>query len=813
MRLAGRENLPNRYTPRLKVGDVHMASEEKIREMIRDRAKDVSSSCLVTSCRVWLQVRDVMSAEVSTIGPAETMASAANQMAANNVSSLVVVEKDAVVGIITEKDFLDKVISNGKCAAEVAVRDVMSSPVVSVSPAITVLEAGHIAEQRHVKRLPVIDDTGLVGIVTQTDLIRVLTSYGMWRDVAEIMTKSVATVQRDAMVAEAASTMAARGISGIVVMQADKVAGMLTERDILKRVIATGREPHRVKVEEVMSSPVVSVLPYFSVFSASRTMEKMHVRRLVVEDNRWLCGVVTQTDIFRAVEDRWRREEEKNLKSLEESDTCVYTLDLDLRTTYVNPAFMRLLEISDPAEVVGKLFLPEQFWFDPRERKRFLKDHRKDTFQISDLTLKATSGRRVDITVYSSVTRNAHNQIDGSQGVVHDITGKKELIAIKEAQKALAASEERYRRITEAVTDYVYTVRFESGRPVETVHGQASVAVTGYTPEELKANPTLWLNMVHPEDLEVVREQLSRCICGQDVKPIEHRIIRKDGNIRWIRRTLVPSFDSQARLLSYDGLLQDITELKIAEQVQLQLLAELELATEELRDFAYVASHDLKAPLRGINALAGWLSSDYGDKLGDEGKEHIKLLMARVKRMYNLIDGVLQYSHIARKEKNVTVDLNEVISEVLTELDMPDNIEIVIERQLPIVVCGRNSVKQVFYNLLNNAVNFMNRPDGKIVISWTDEHSYWKFSVVDNGPGIEEKHFDKIFKILQTLSPRDTIESTGVGLTIAKKIVEFYGGRIWVQSMLDKGSTFLFTLPKERRPGANSRMSATVVAG
>ncbi len=390
--------------------------------------------------------------------------------------------------------------------------------------------------------------------------------------------------------------------------------------------------------------------------------KRSHVRRLVVEDNGWLCGVVTQTDIFRAVEEKWRQEEEKNIKSLDESDACIYTLDLKGRTTYVNPAFMRLLGVDDGSEIIGKPFLPEQFWFDPQERGRFIKEIKRGCVHISDLTLKTSSGKRVDVTVYSSFTKNIHSQVDGSQGVVHDITAKKDLVTLKEAQKALAASEERYRRITEAVTDYLYTVRFASGRPVETVHSQASVAVTGYSPEEFKANPTLWLNIVHPEDLEVVREQVSRCISGQDCGPVEHRIVRKDGNIRWVRRTLVPSFDSQGNILSYDGLLQDITELKVAEQVQMQLLDELEQATEELRDFAYVASHDLKAPLRGISALAGWMSTDYGDKLGDDGKEHIKLLLARVKRMYNLIDGVLEYSQVARKEKSVEVDLNEVVS-------------------------------------------------------------------------------------------------------------------------------------------------------
>lgn len=270
----------------------------------------------------------------------------------------------------------------------------------------------------------------------------------------------------------------------------------------------------------------------------------------------------------------------------------------------------------------------------------------------------------------------------------------------------------------------------------------------------------------------------------------------------------MPHFDSQGKLLTYDGLLQDITELKLAEQVQMQLLAEVEQTTEELKDFAYIASHDLKAPLRGISALAGWISADYGDKLGDEGRAQIGLLLTRVKRMHSLIDGVLQYSRLSRtKEKSVKVDLNEVVSEVVAELAPPENVEIVVGKTLPVITCGRNSIRQVFYSLLNNAVTFMDKPDGKVEINWGEEHGFWKFSVCDNGPGIEEKHVERIFKVFQTLLPADGIESAGVGLTITKKVVELYGGKIWVKSKPGQGSTFFFTLPKEPKQ-LNTRRGA-----
>jgi len=241
---------------------------------------------------------------------------------------------------------------------------------------------------------------------------------------------------------------------------------------------------------------------------------------------------------------------------------------------------------------------------------------------------------------------------------------------------------------------------------------------------------------------------------------------------------------------------RDITERKQAEQRQTKLLDELENVNRELKDFAYIVSHDLKAPLRGIKTLVDWITTDYADKLDDEGKEQMKLLISRVDRMHNLIDGILQYSRVGRvKEQKVVVNLNELVSEVIDMLSPPKNITITVENEMPTIKCERTRIMQVFQNLLSNAVKFMNKPQGKIKISYADENDFWKFGVSDNGPGIEEKYFEKIFQIFQTLTPRDEFESTGIGLTITKKIVELYGGRIWVESEVGNGSTFFFTLP------------------
>lgn len=241
-------------------------------------------------------------------------------------------------------------------------------------------------------------------------------------------------------------------------------------------------------------------------------------------------------------------------------------------------------------------------------------------------------------------------------------------------------------------------------------------------------------------------------------------------------------------------------ERKRSEAKQAQLLRELKTVNRELKDFAYIVSHDLKAPLRGIGSLVKWLATDYADRLDEEGQEMLELLEGRVKRLHNLIDGILQYSRVGRlREEQVEVDLNQIVAEAIDAIAPPEKIKIAVESDLPVILCERTRIQQVFQNLLSNAVKYMDKPQGEIKISCAASNHDWKFAVADNGPGIEAKHFEKIFQIFQTLSPRDDFESTGVGLTLVKKIIEMYDGRIWVESKVGQGSTFFFTLPKPKK--------------
>ena len=229
--------------------------------------------------------------------------------------------------------------------------------------------------------------------------------------------------------------------------------------------------------------------------------------------------------------------------------------------------------------------------------------------------------------------------------------------------------------------------------------------------------------------------------------------------------------------------------------------ADLELVNQELRDFAYIVSHDLKAPLRAINQLATWISEDYSAMLTVEGRQQLALMSERVKRMYALIDGILQYSRIAQMHEQLQdVDLQDIAVDAINLLAPPSHIQISIEGRLPVVFAERVRMQQLFQNLLSNAIKFMDKPQGKIVLSAHCVNKFCRITVTDNGPGIEEKYYRKIFQIFQTLgSQPSNIDSTGIGLSLVKKIVELHGGTIQVKSKIGEGTQFIFTLEQSGR--------------
>ncbi|HEY9645173.1 MAG TPA: ATP-binding protein [Chroococcidiopsis sp.] len=239
---------------------------------------------------------------------------------------------------------------------------------------------------------------------------------------------------------------------------------------------------------------------------------------------------------------------------------------------------------------------------------------------------------------------------------------------------------------------------------------------------------------------------------------------------------------------------EELTHLSL---MMVKTNATLEERNRELDQFAYVASHDLKAPLRAIANLSEWLEEDLMDRLPDTSKYQMQLLRGRVHRLEALINGLLEYSRVGRiQTPTELVNVEMLLVEVIDSLNPPPSCTIKIAPDMPTLHTQRLPLRQVFANLISNAIQHGNRPDIHIWIRVSDRPSDYEFTVTDNGQGIAPDYHHKIFVIFQTLEARDTKESTGIGLAIVKKIVEGAGGTITLDSQLNQGATFRFTWPK-----------------
>jgi PAS domain S-box-containing protein len=248
---------------------------------------------------------------------------------------------------------------------------------------------------------------------------------------------------------------------------------------------------------------------------------------------------------------------------------------------------------------------------------------------------------------------------------------------------------------------------------------------------------------------------------------------------------------------TFTGVLRDITQRKTQEAEREQLIKALARSNQELDQFAYVASHDLKAPLRGIANLSQWIEEDLGAKLEGENKEQMEMLRGRVHRMEALIDGILQYSRAGRmKAKPESIDTGALVREVIELMAPSKGIQIAVAPEMPTLRAEKIPLQQVFMNLLGNAIKHAGAVEPKIDVSWEDAGPFYEFSVRDNGQGIAPQYHERIFGIFQTLEARDKIEGTGIGLSVVQKIVESKGGRVWVESEVGRGARFKFLWPK-----------------
>ncbi|WP_316838366.1 sensor histidine kinase [Pedobacter gandavensis] len=277
--------------------------------------------------------------------------------------------------------------------------------------------------------------------------------------------------------------------------------------------------------------------------------------------------------------------------------------------------------------------------------------------------------------------------------------------------------------------------------------------------------------------------------------------LRKDGEQFWAHVTITAVYDDNNEVIGFSKFTRDLTDKLNAEKALKEYARVLEFRNKELEQFVYIASHDLQEPLLTVKNFLGLLRKEYGESFDENGLLYLDYISDSAEKMKHLIKGVLDYARLGTHEPKELVDCNELMDELQQEFsDEVDGLNVALNYEnLPRVPGYEPALKQLFQHLFSNALKFRKKEgELKIEISATYEDRQWHFQFKDNGIGIEEKYKHKIFLIFQRLNSQEDYKGHGIGLSHCKKIVELHGGEIFVNSALNEGSTFCFSLKNDR---------------
>lgn len=418
-----------------------------------------------------------------------------------------------------------------------------------------------------------------------------------------------------------------------------------------------------------------------------------------------------------------------------------------------------------------------------------------------DMEFKAVVGDKLKWIKGCSIPEKTENDSIVWYGYLEDITDR------KLTEENIRVAKERYDLVAKATNDAIYDWDLKTGEVIRT--GDGLKTLFGYNIETAINGSDFWESKIHPEDLERVKKTLNfnlsqpnNHLCNQ-----EYRFKKADDTYAFIYDKGYITRDENGSAIRMIGATRDITE-RIEAEVLLKKLnenlekraEELALSNSELEQFAYIASHDLQEPLRMITSFLNLLEAKYKEQLDDKAKQYIHFATDGAVRMRKIILDLLEYSKVGRKtDEIVLVNINDLLFDaVQLNRKLVEEKDAIIEwENLPTIKGNKPSLQQVFQNLIGNALKYQKtnvKPIIKIGVVETKTH--WQFSFTDNGIGIDARFFDKIFIVFQRLHHKDQYSGTGLGLAICKKIIENHNGKIWVESTLEQGSTFHFTIQK-----------------
>lgn len=523
---------------------------------------------------------------------------------------------------------------------------------------------------------------------------------------------------------------------------------------------------------------LVSLLLYG--FLVSARMRSGGIEREVESRTRELATEIVER---KAMETALQRSERTYAKLAEMAPVGIIVFK-DRKVDQANMAAIGLLGAASSKDLVG------------RSRAEFLKP--EDREEATRRWKSVTDGRtlenwevetvRLDGVSFPSVVRTEHVDIDGH---VYTIVVIEDVSLARQSEQAIRESEEKYRSLIEFFPQGVLL----SEKGIITQVNPAGVQIYG-AQDEGEIIGRDWMSLVvetHREEMLLRRQTMAQ---GDSVEPIELEMLKVNGTSFWARSQAMPVSVSGEKF--YMTVFADVTERKQAEQEIQRSNSELVRSNEELAQFAYVASHDLKEPLRMVSSYCDLIAIRYADKLDEAGQKFIYYATDGAKRMQILIDDLLLYSRVGRGgETREPVDLETVVQEVLEILSgaIEESGAIVTLDGLPVVNGYHGELVRLFQNLIGNAIKFRSEAPLRIDIQGTLEDGMARVTVLDNGIGIEPKYREKIFGVFQRLHSRDNYEGTGIGLAICEKIVEQMGGKIRVEANDEGGCAFVITVP------------------
>lgn len=511
---------------------------------------------------------------------------------------------------------------------------------------------------------------------------------------------------------------------------------------------------------------------------------------LLDEGNDTYIGVVIDVTTTKRLEDALKKSESRFLSLINSDMLGIRIIDLDGRVLESNDTFLKMIGYTRADLNDGKInwsqLTPTEYHHLDKAKADLIR--RTGSVKPWEKEYIRKDGTRVPILVgAASLEENSEMCIS----LVLDISDRKHL------ENELRASESRIRGITSSISDFLWSVEmYKNGEFREVYLSPVVERITGRKPEELRSLDG-WLAIVHPDDKAFVKRHIEELVNGEKtVSNVEYRIVYTDGQTKWIRASSrVKPIPNGSRL---DGVISDITEKKLIEKQLEQKNLELERSNIELEQFAMVASHDLKEPLRSIMGFSRLLNERYKDRLDESAAQYLKYLLKSAARMENLISNLLGYAKVNTDNLTLAkVDCNLILENVLSNLKecIKEQGAIITSDKLPTLRADPVQMEQLFQNLISNAIKFRGKARPNIRVRAQKAGTSYRFSVQDNGIGIQKENAKEVFKAFQRGGKTKDYPGVGIGLATCKKILERHGGDIWVDSKVGKGSVFNFTIP------------------